>query len=576
MVKKQQSKAKDLSGTLIKLGIVLVLFVISSFVFTRFDITEEKRHSLTPSTQEMLSELDDVVYVKCYLKGDHPAEFKQLARAIQEKLDEMSLHAGNNLQYEFVNPSESSDQKTRNEVYQKLTEDGLKYTSIEIVTKDARIEKIIFPGALVTYKGKTLALQILKGGYQTPGEVMMSNAINNLEYELSHIIRKIQKDEIQNIAFIEGHGELPPPFVADISNVLSETYDVERVKIDGKLSSLFSNVAETSFWQMNYDLLIIADPDSAFSDQDKYLLDQFIMRGGKIIWMIDPLVASRDSMRNTTQFFAITKELDLDAQLFNYGVRLNKDLVIDENCGQIDVQTGQLGDQVKIDILDWVFNPLAIPRINHPIVNNMEQVNLDFVSSMDTIPKKNIKKTVLLSSSENSRVYKTPVRVNINAVRMEHDFDNKSEPDLIMGVLLEGEFNSAFADRIAPVYKRQKGIMPNKEKSVSTSMLVVSDGDIAKNLVELKRGIIYPLNFDRYKRREIYGNKEFILNAVNYMLNEQGLISLRTRSIKLRKLNANIDQKDEGIIKAANVSLPLVIVAFIGLIVFFIRKRKYL
>ena len=575
MVKKQQSRTKDIVGAAIKIGIVIVMFVISGFIFQRFDITEEKRHSLTPSTIQLLEQLDDVVYLKCYLKGDHPAEFKQLARSIEEKLDEMNLHSGGNLQYEFMNPSESSDEKTRNEVYQKLTEDGLKYTSIEIVTNDARIEKIIFPGALVTYKEKTIPLQILKGGFRTPTEIMMSNAINNLEYELAHIIRKVQKDEIQNIAFVEGHGELPAPFVADLSNELSETYDVHRIKLDGRINGLFSNVAETSYWQLNHDLLIIADPDSAFSDQDKYLLDQFIMRGGKIIWMIDPLVASRDSLRNTTQFFATTKDLGLDALLFNYGVRLNKDLIIDQNCGKIDLQTGMIGDQVKIEQKDWVFNPLAIPRINHPIVNNMEQVNLDFVSSMDTIPKKGIRKTVLLSSSENSRTYKTPVRVNVNAVRMKHDFESKGEPNKIIAVLLEGKFKSAFADRISPFYQKQKGVLPNKEVSSQNSMLVISDGDIGKNLVDLRRGVIYPLNFDRYEGKEIYGNKEFLLNAVNYLLNEKALISLRTRSIQLRKLDPQKTQNNKQVIQLANVGLPLGIIALLGLVVFFIRKRKY-
>ena len=575
MVKKHHNKTKNISGLLIKLGIVITLIVISGFVFHRFDITEEKRHSLTDSSKELLSSLEDIIYVKVYLKGDYPAEYKRLERSIREKLDEMQIYADDNLQYEFINPSDAPDQETRNEVYQKLTEDGLQYTSLLIETKDGATEKIIFPGALVTYKQKTIPLQILKGGFRTPDAEAINNSINNLEYEFTHIIRKIQKDDVPNIAFVTGHGELPEPFIADITKHLQESYYVDQVKIDGQINSLFRKIGDGQLWRNNYDLLIVADPDSLFSDRDKFLLDQFVMRGGKMIWLIDPLHASRDSLRGNMQFYATSKELGIEDQLFKYGIRLNKNLVIDRECGKLDVVTGFVGDQPKIELFDWVFNPNAISRSSHPIVNNIEKVNLDFVSSIDTLSRPGVKQTVLLTSSENSRFQKVPVRVNVNAVRQEIDFVNQAEPFQALAVLLEGEFESAFANRISPFYAMQEGIFKTEERSKATSMLVVGDGDVTKNIFDWRKGVVYPLNYDKYSRQEIYGNKEFMLNAVNYMLDESSLISLRTRSIKLRQMNKQLLDEKRNPIQIANVGLPLLLVVLIGLINFVLRKKKY-
>ena len=575
MVKKHHNKSKYISGLVIKLGIVLALIVISGFAFQRFDITEEKRHSLTDASKELLEELEDVVFVKVYLKGDYPAEFKRLERSIREKLDEMIVYAGENLQYEFINPSEAPDQETRNKVYKKLTEDGLQYTSLLIETQDGATEKIIFPGAMVSYKQKNMPLQILKGGFRTPDAVAINNSINNLEYEFTHIIRKIQEEDVPNIAFLVGHGELPEPFVADITRELSDSYYVDFLQLDGQINRLFNKLGDGQLWKNRFDMIIVADPDSSFSDRDKFLLDQFVMRGGKMIWLIDPLHSSRDSLRGNMQFLATSKDLGIEDQLFKYGVRLNKNLVIDSECGQIDVLTGYIGEQPKIEIFDWIFNPTAISRSGHPIVNNIEKVNLDFVSSIDTLNRPGVKQSVLLTSSAYSRTNKVPVRVNVNAVRQNVDFINNNDPFQPIAVLLEGQFESAYANRVSPFYKQQEGIFKIEEKSKSTSMLVVADGDVCKNIFDWRNGVVYPLNYDKYKKAEIYGNKEFMLNAVNYMLDESSLISLRTRSIKLRQMNKEMLSSKRTQIQAANVGIPLMIVIFFGLVNFVLRKKKY-
>jgi len=575
MVKKHHNKTKSISSLLMKLGIAILVIIISGFVFHRFDITEEKRHSLTDSSKELLKNLDDVVYIKCYLTGEYPADFKRLERSIKEKLDEMEIYAGDNLQYEFINPSEAEDQETRNKVYKKLTEDGLQFSSLLIETKDGASEKIIFPGALITYKEKTLPLQILKVGFRTPNAEAINNSINNLEYEFTHIIRKIQEEDIPNIAFLSGHGELPEPFIADLTRNLVESYYVDQIKIDGKIDQLFRKIGDGQFWKNKFDLIIVADPDSAFSDKDKFLLDQFIMRGGKTIWLVDGLHSSRDSLRGKMQFFATSKELGIEEQLFKYGVRVNRNLVLDKECGKLDVMTGFVGDQPDIKLFDWVFNPHAISRSSHPIVNNIEKVNMDFVSSIDTLHRDGVKQTVLLSSSEASRSQKAPVRINVNAVRQEIDFNRANNPFQSLAVLLEGEFESAFANRLSPIYNKQEGIFKTESKSKATSMLVVGDGDVCKNPFDARKGVVYPMNFDKYQNQEIYGNKEFMLNAINYMLDEGALISLRNREIKLRQLNKNeLDEKRQAI-QIANVALPVALVALMGLINFLFRKKRF-
>lgn len=576
MVKKQHNKSKSLSSVLIKVAIVAVLVFIGNYFFNRFDITEEKRHSLTQGSKDLLTDLDDIVYVKCYMSGDYPAEYKRLERAIREKLDEMEIYAGDNLQYEFINPSDAVDVETRNKVYKKLQEDGLQYTSLLFPTPDGGSqEKIIFPGALVTYKDKTLPLQILKGGFQTPDVISINNSINNLEYEFTHIIRLIKKDDIPNIGFVTGHGELPEPFVADITKHLLESYYVERINIEGQINKMFNKIGDGNFWKRKFDLLIVADPDTAFSDQDKFLLDQHVMRGGKMIWLIDPLYSSRDSLRGQMQFFATSKELGIEQQLFRYGVRLNKDLVVDSECGSIDILTGYIGDQPDIEVMDWVFNLEAVSRTSHPIVNNIEKVNLDFVSSIDTLHRKGIKQTILLTSSEASRIQKAPVRVNVNAVRQEIDFTNNANPYAPLAVLLEGEFESAFANRISPFYKEQEGIFEIEEKSKNTAMMVVADGDVTKNLFDHRKGVVYPLNYDKYKRREVYGNKEFMLNAVNYLLDEDALISLRNREIKLRQMQGQKLKDNKSLIQLANIGLPLLLIGLLGLLIQVARKRRF-
>lgn len=313
MVREYNTRIKGLYELLLAIAICLGIIVLTSFAFKRFDLTEEKRHTLTPATEELIQELDDIVFVKVYLQGEYPAEFKRLEQAVRERLDEMKAYAGDNLEYDFINPSESSDPEVRNEFYQYLQDSGLQYTNITLRSKDGVSEKILFPGALITYRNETMPLQLLKSSERAVDPEMINNSVNNLEYEFSHILRRITSDKSPHIAIIQGHGESSLLETSDAQKLLEESYPVERLTIDGQLSSLSLAVDESGKQRLNkYDLIIISDPDSSFSDADRFMIDQYIMRGGKVIWAVDPLIADMDSLREQQQTMAVNRELGIE------------------------------------------------------------------------------------------------------------------------------------------------------------------------------------------------------------------------------------------------------------------------
>ncbi|NND94555.1 MAG: hypothetical protein HKN45_06780, partial [Flavobacteriales bacterium] len=366
MVRTYGNRAKSLYRTLVAIAIVVLLVLLSSFAFIRFDLTEEKRHTLTPSSIELLEDLEDIVFVKVYLKGEYPAEFKRLEQAIRERLDEMKAFAGDNLEYEFINPSESDNRDERNEFYQYLQDSGLQYTNITFQTKDGVSEKIIFPGALITYRNQTMPVQLLKSNERAVDPEMINNSVNNLEYEFSHTIRRILMDKTPSIAFIQGHGENSRMETSDAEILLSESYVVTRVTIDGQLDALSIPIDDDGKRRLNkYDMLIISDPDSAFSDADRFMIDQFIMKGGKVIWCVDPLVADMDSLRNSQQTMAFKRELGIEEMLFQYGARLENNMLLDRSCAPIGITTGMMGNQPQIEMFPWYFKPVIVPRDPH-------------------------------------------------------------------------------------------------------------------------------------------------------------------------------------------------------------------
>lgn len=559
---KRGIRIKDLIKLLLGLVIIVLLNFISSFLFTRFDLTSEKRFTLSPATKDLVKKLDDVVYVKVYLEGDFPANFRRLRNATKEMLDELRAYSNNNIEYEFINPSESTDPQTQNKLYHQLARKGLQPTNLQQKGSGQSSQKIIFPGAILTYKNVELPLQLLKSQIGASPEVMLNNSIEGLEYDFAKTIRDLTVKVKPQLAFIEGHGELEEIEVDDITRSLMESYDVKRIRINGQLKSLNGMKA-----------IIIARPDSVFSEKDKFIIDQFIMKGGKVIWLIDGINASMDSLKDNPNTFAMANTTNLEDQLFTYGVRINANVLMDLQSAPIPVVTGYTGNQPKQSLLPWYFFPLVTSTTKHPIVNNLNAIKFEFASSIDTVSAKGVKKTILLTSSQYTRQLFSPVRISLEIIKDEPDVRQYNKPHQILSLLLEGNFKSVFKNRIPANIEGSKDIA-FKDKSVPTKMIVISDGDLIKNTVKRSTNQILPLGYDRYTG-QTFGNKNFLLNAVDFLCDDSGLITVRAKELKLRLLDHTKVEAEKTKWQMINTLLPIFVVLIFGVIQNYLRKRKY-
>jgi len=575
--KKSSSASQSWWQLLIVIAIIIVINIISSFLFTRFDLTNEKRYTLSKETRQLIENTQDIVYFRVFLEGDFPAGFKRLRRETQELLDEFRAY-NKNIAYEFINPSASEDPKERNATYQLLVQQGLQPTNLQVKTKNGMEQQVIFPGVLVSYRNRDVAVELLDAQMNVPPEAVLNNSINNLEFKLANAIRKVTRVRKPAIAFIEGHGELDDQDTYDLTESLKEDYVVDRVTINNQLNALVNRTlidSTTNHWEITpkYAAIIIAQPDSSFEGKDRFIIDQYLMYGGKILWFVDPVLASMDSTQNSGSTVAIDKGLDLQAQLFTYGVRLNSNLIMDLSANSIPVRTGQMGNQPQIEFFPWYYFPVITPTSTHPIAKNLNAIKTQFVSSIDTLSIKNVKKTVLLSTSPYSRIEDVPAIISLSILSKQPDPRQYTTPPQAVAVLLEGTFLSDFRNRIPPEIMNDKGI-GFREESLPTAMLVVSDGDLIRNQFKIPEGYPLPLGYDQYTR-ETFGNKDFVLNAINYLTEGPGLISVRSRETKLRLLDrAKINDHRMGW-QLLNVLAPLLLVVVVGLLIVFLRKRKY-
>lgn len=573
---KQHQKRNNIIQLVYGLIIIIALNIIGNYVFTRIDLTNEKRYTLSDATKNLLKDLDEYVFFKVYLDGEFPAGFKRLRNETKEMLNEFRAYSPY-IEFEFVNPSESSDEKERNEVYKLLMEKGLQPTNLKVENKEGNSEQLIFPGAIVTYLNKEGSIDLLKTQLGMPPEEVLNNSIENLEFTLASIIRNLSMEKKPKIAFIEGHGELSKIETADIGNELSEYYQVSRVRLNGQLNSLMEYKSYDSvnhiLIKKKYDALIIAKPDSAFSEKDKFILDQYIMRGGKILWLVDPVYASMDSLQSARTTLGFGLDLNLNDLFFKYGVRMNQELLMDLNCRPIPIVTGMVGNQPRQEFLPWYYFPIITANSKHPIVNNMNSIMTDFPGTLDTVKSDNVKKTPLLASSKYSRISKAPALIDLQIMDAPPNPELFSLPPKLVAVLIEGQFKSLFANRIPPQLANNDsiGFLTESEK---TAMIFISDGDIIKNQLHYSKGYPLPLGLDQFTRQQ-FGNKDFILNALNYLIDENGLISIRNREIKLRLLDKTKLDKKIGLVKTLNVIIPVLIIVMMGLFIQWRRKKKY-
>lgn len=557
-----KNKKRDITAFILAITIIIFLNVIGSFVFKRFDLTAEKRYTLSDATKKLLGQLNDVVYVKVYLEGEFPAGFKRLRNETKEMLDEFRAYSNDNIEYEFINPSANPDKKQQNEIYKQLYDKGLQPTNLEVKEENGTSQQIIFPAALVSHKGKEVPWQLLKTKIGLSSEAQLNNSIQSLEYEFASCIRNLTTQLKPVIGFIEGHGELDTLETADIRHSLEEFYFLKRVKINQQLKALDG-----------LDAIVIAKPDTTFSEQDKFIIDQFIVKGGKVLWCIDPLYTSMDSLRKRPETTAVPYNLNLEDLLFKYGVRINADMVLDLQSSAMPVNQALAGQQPRFELKPWIFSPLVAPANDHPISKNLDLTKIEFGASIDTVFAQGIKKSILLRSSKYSKTLNAPVRVSLMYLRRTPDEKQFTDPYRSVAVLLEGKFESAFKNRIPPQITTDSTI-GFKESGKESKMIVIADGDIIRNDIQYSTRQPLPLGFDKYTN-QTYGNKNFILNCMNYLCDDSGLISVRNRELTLRLLNKKKIRTEKLKWQLINTAVPLLLIIVYGIVHFIIRKRKY-
>ncbi|MDG1915663.1 MAG: gliding motility-associated ABC transporter substrate-binding protein GldG [Crocinitomix sp.] len=579
--KKINSPKRDLINFIAVFAIIILANYILSFFSGRFDLTEDKRYSLSENTKELLLDddrIDDRIFLKVFLEGDLPADIMKIRNGIEEKLEEFIVYSGDKIQYEFIDPNGEDDPAYNLEVQKNIYTEGISPCNITIVKSRKTETSVIWPGALIEYKGKTVdQIQFFNKRKINANEDMRGLAertINYLEYKLISAIRRVTAKSKKTVAFLQGQDELDEWQTADVRTGLDRYYLVEDVEINGQLEALDE-----------VDALVIAQPKKAFTEHDKFVIDQFIMNGGKVLWFVDPLDVNRDSLYRTGETFGISANLNVEKDMiFKYGTRLNADMIIDKDCGPIYIPGHPLG------IVDWYFYPLA-QRAEHPITGNIDPIKCEYTSTVEVVnvEDRDVTKTVLLHSSANSQIFKTPARVNYGIVDVAPNFnDGKPEDaEFPIAIMMEGNFTSAFENRM-PETLLNNADFETKFKSDSTKMLVVSDGDIIRNEVDSKVqgeqtlfkaiplsvdvfGVTNPNNTPKF----VYGNKDFVLNSIDYMLDDFSLIDIRAKTITMRVLDSQKINDNKTFWKVLNIGLPLFLVIALAMFQLFMRRRKF-
>ncbi|WP_281224955.1 gliding motility-associated ABC transporter substrate-binding protein GldG [Flavobacterium aquiphilum] len=553
---------KNVKSVLITVAVVLVLNIASNFIFHRFDLTQDHRYTLSPTTLKILKDVKNPLSIKVYLQGELPAEFKRLQLESKQLLEEFQAY-NSNIIIEFVDPLENKDESMENikELYRK----GLTPINITVDDKGKQSQSMVFPWAIAVYNNKEVNIPLLKNimGANTTQKVIGS--VQHLEYSISDGINKISKNKQKKVAIIKGNGELQERYIAKFLLQVRESYFIAPFTLD----SVAKNPNGTLKLLQDYDLAVIAKPTEAFSDEEKLVLDQFIIHGGKTLWLVEQVNAEMDSLYNPSgATLAFPKDLNLNDMLFKYGVRINPDLIKDEQGSPIKLASGEQGSGTQYQDFIWKFAPQVYPTSKHPIVKNLGGIKFDFANAIDTL-KNGIKKTVLLQSSPYSKKIGTPVPISLNMVSEKTspaDYLNKG--NIPMAVLLEGSFHSMFQNRV----------LPFEEKSFQTEgkeskMIVISDGDIIKNQLD-KQGQPVELGYDQ-RSGNLYDNKDFMMNCVNYLLDDTGLINIRSKDLDLPLLDKEKVYENYTYTQFITIGLPILILTLFGLGFTFLRKRKY-
>jgi gliding-associated putative ABC transporter substrate-binding component GldG len=544
---------KKIQNTCILLIALILLNVLNQSFYKRFDLTKDQRYTLSETTKTIVQQIAQPLVIKVYLKGDFPSEFKRLQIETLQYLEELTAENAN-INSQFINPDLQRE---------SLIKKGMLPSQLTVEEDGKLSEAIIFPWAEIKYKNKSTIVSLLPTAIVSSQEEQLQKAVENLEYSFTNAMHSILTEAQQKIALLSGNGELEDIYLYRFLSEIAKKHKLAKFTLD----SVAKNPKQTLKELTEFDMAIIAKPTTAFTAAEKFTLDQFITNGGKTLWMIDNVIADQDSLFNGGKMLTYPRNLNLTDLLFSYGVRINTTLVKDLYAAKIPVATGMVGNQTQFKNLEWFFHPLAGGNPNHPITKNILPVRFQFTNQIDTL-KNNIKKTPLLVSSVLTQKFGTPNFISLQSIADEPIEEDYQSGNQLLAVLLEGNFNSAYRNRIqpfeTPLYKAN-AVGGNK-------MIVISDGDVGKN--QILKNEPFDLSRDKWTNEQ-FGNKDFLLNAVDYLLDDVGLMKLRNKSLQISILDKQKAFKERKYWQFINLGIPMLMLLVFGIGFHGLRKRKY-
>ena len=562
-----ENKNPNLKNLFTIIFIIMVANFAGHYLFKRFDLTEDKRYTLSQTSLNIISEVKEPLYVDVFLEGNFPGEFKKLQTETQQLLEEFKAR-NSNIIFQFINPLDKEEE--REKTLQQFYDRGLTPLNVTLDEKGKQTQEIVFPWAVVSYGNKSAKVPLLKNmmGASTAQKVVSS--VQHLEYAFSNAFNSVTKNREKKVAIIKGNGELHDLLLADFLKSVRENYFIGPFTLDSVAKSPENTLKELK----KYDLAIIAKPTEAFSDSEKQVLDQFLMHGGKTLWLVDQVNMEMDSLMETGENLAFPRDLNLNDLFFKYGIRIKPDLIKDIMATPISLATGEQGSATQYTKFPWLYSPMIYPVANidptktSPIVSNLDGIKFEFTNPIEVL-NNNIKKTVLLQSSPYSKSVGTPTQVNLKMVQdrpEQKDFTGNG--NIPVAVLLEGKFNSVYQNRVLP-FAEKDFISTGKE----SKMILISDGDVVKNQLD-KNFQPLELGFDKWTNN-LYANKEFMLNCVNYLLDDNGLINIRSKEVDLPILDTQKVVDNYTYSQIVTIGFPIALVLLFGVVFTYLRKKKY-
>ncbi|MCG7857508.1 gliding motility-associated ABC transporter substrate-binding protein GldG [Flavihumibacter sediminis] len=551
--------------------LLVLVNIIAGLWPVRIDLTSEGRYTLSKPTRKLLTTLNEPVNIDVLLSGEMPAGFKKLSASTNDLMQEFKAAGGRNIRFRFVKPGEGLNDEQKNQLYDSLSKMGLNPTNIKAQTKEGegQEERLVLPGAVITHKGRSTAIDLLQGvGSDPSGDPLgtLNRADALMEYKFANAIRQLKQDTVPLIGYLVGNGQPESYQVYDlIENILKKNYAFRILPVDS-----------VPIIPPVFQALIIAKPTTAFSDDQKLKIDQYVMQGGKLLWMIDNLYAEMDSLQRVqNEFIAFDRGLQLEDQLFRYGVRINQDLLQDLNADKIPSVIGSVGGKPQIQLLPWPYFPLLSNYSGHPIARNMDYVLSQFPNSIDTVEAKGIRKTILLASSIDTRLLATPAKVSWQSIETENDLKTFNMGNQPVAVLLEGTFSSLYSNRVGAAERQafEAAGQPIRASSPENKMIVISDGDIALNAVTQNEGPL-PMGMNAYTKQQ-YANRDFIQNCIEYLVDESGILETRSKDFTLRLLDQKKLEAGKTKWQLINIIVPVVLILLFGIGFQWLRKKQF-